>query len=224
MNSARNRSNPSRRVKDLQPNHANLNRLERNPSQSFAGCGEGFVKDSAGRKSLNNRYISLFSINPSRVHAPARACAVRPRTRERGGGGIDFREGLPAAPLVTPPRPARHVPASLAHVGDVAPRRHVDPTVRADAIRGHTLAHGGPSGCARAGQWFLPGRKSQEMAVGTDAISSRVCFPSPNVPKGDNPCLIPTTPTQSATRFGRTSSSPPPAAWKGSSGTLSGSW
>lgn len=223
MNSIRNPSNPSRGVKDLHPNRPNLSRLDRNPSQTFAGCGEGFVKDSEGRKSFNNRYISLFSINPSRVHAPARAYAVRPRTRERGGGGIDFREGLPVAPLVTLPRPARHVPALLAHVGDVSSRCHVDPTVRFDAPRGRT-AHGGPAGSARAGQWFLPGRKSQEMAVGTDAISSRVCFPSPNVPKGDYPCLIPPTPTRSAPRFGRTSSSRPPAAWKGSSGTSSGSW
>jgi len=178
MNSARNLSNPSRGVMDLNSNRPNMSRLGRNPSQTFAGCGEGFVKDSEGRKSLNNRYISLFSINPSRVHAPARACALRSRTRERGGGGIDFREGLPIAPLVTPPRPARHVPAPLARVGDVSSRRHDDPNARPDAPRGHTLAHGGPAGRARAGQWFLPGQKSKEM--GTDANHQTVLFVCPN--------------------------------------------
>lgn len=142
MNTARILRNPSRDVKDLTGNGAQSDQWGPDPSQSFTMGGEGFVKDSPGCKFLNNRKISLYSINPSRVRMPARACAVRPRTRVSGGGGMDWREGLPVAPLVTPSRPARHVPAPLAHVGDVSSRCHVDPTVRPDATRGHPLAHG----------------------------------------------------------------------------------
>jgi hypothetical protein len=54
----------------------------------------------------------------------------------------------------------------------------------------------------RAGQWFLPGQKSPEMAVGTDAISSRVCFRGPNVPEEEVSCLIPPAPAAAASSSG----------------------
>jgi hypothetical protein len=85
--------NPSLRVKDSgrldlhsTPNHSN-------PIQSRPAFGEGLVKDFSESKALINRYISLFSINPSRLHAhpharPAYVCASGWE-----GGVKDSREG-----------------------------------------------------------------------------------------------------------------------------------
>ena len=86
--------NPSRCVNDLGRLHHHSTSKHSNPIQSLRGFGEGSVKDFSESKALINRYISLFSINPSRLHAhpcarPAYVCA-------RGWEGCvkDFSDGL----------------------------------------------------------------------------------------------------------------------------------
>lgn len=82
--------NPSRNGKDPGRLHRHSTSKHSNPIQSRRVFGEGSVKDFSESKALINRYISLFTINPSRLHAHPHAR----RAHACEGGVTDFREGL----------------------------------------------------------------------------------------------------------------------------------
>ena len=91
LNPSRILHNPSRGCEGFDRETRNNPKNEPNPSQSFTGSCEGFVKDFKSYKySKKNTFYYLY-INPSRVHAHPRARRVRACAR---GDVKDLREGF----------------------------------------------------------------------------------------------------------------------------------
>ena len=82
--------NPSRRCEGFSGPEAQKGLKRANPSQSFTGRCEGFRRDLERGKYSNNKYICIYSINPSRSHAHPRARCVCARE----GVCEEFREGF----------------------------------------------------------------------------------------------------------------------------------
>ena len=81
--------NPSQRREGLGLICLQIRSVGGHLSGTFTNPSRGRVKDLGGRKSINNKYISLSSINTSRYHAHARA--LRVRTREGVCDGFEGR-------------------------------------------------------------------------------------------------------------------------------------
>ena len=99
------------------------------------------VKDLASHKSINNKHISLYSINPSRVHSHARAMGVRVRTRARARPVKDFQERF--APAHSRCHPGCNHAAHVRACRDQVDRDDQGFGTRPRATRGHKVALGG---------------------------------------------------------------------------------
>ena len=136
------------------------------------------MTDLGGGKSINNREISLSSINTSRCHAPAHTAALhepawRPRTREGlcdGFGG--------AIHSVSPDR----IPAMLAHVRTrfavwrPVPAVAKDAKIAADC---HTRERVRPVYLPPPVGRYFQNRASFDWPAGTGPRLDTVCFACP---------------------------------------------